>query len=430
MVLTRRRALVAGAASASLLDWANAWAASQPFTPEKGAQLLLLRPTVIQPGEGDALAANIAAFSAATGVSVQTETYPPEDIPGRNVLYLANTAGADVCWAPGGTAHLVNDRMINVSEITDYLASKYGPWTPLARDYGMQYGRWFNVPATITGVPMAYRVSWLRQAGFESFPKTTDELVRLCQALKRIGHPAGFALGRSFTEGNCFAYWLLWAFGGQVANESNRPALESDRTLAAIEYLRQLYPNLAPGILGWKDGSGSAAFLAGECGLTNATAALYTQAKRTTPAIAADMAFAPMPIGPVGMPTAMARVDSMMIYRYEKYPQASKALITFLMEAPQYPKLVTGAAGFVTPVLQGFGNNPLFQSDPKLTWFATAGQDARPLCWPQAANQGAAQVFAYFVVQEMFAAAGSGQAEPRVAMRRAQQQVERFYRYG
>jgi multiple sugar transport system substrate-binding protein len=134
-----------------------------------------------------------------------------------------------------------------------------------------------------------------------------------------------------------------------VANEQGRPALESAQTLAALQYAQELYPTPMTGVQTWTDTSNNAAFLAGQCALTNNPVSIYTQSKSVAPSIAADMDFAPMPIGPVGAPTALSRVDSRMMFRYEMFSQASKALVTFLMEAPQYPKLITGSNGYAAP---------------------------------------------------------------------------------
>ncbi len=75
MLITRRRALGSTAlgTTAALLRWAHAWAADQPFAPEKDARLQLLRGSTFLPAEGETTAANIAAFSAATGVEVKVE---------------------------------------------------------------------------------------------------------------------------------------------------------------------------------------------------------------------------------------------------------------------------------------------------------------------------------------------------------------------
>ena len=53
MPLTRRHLLSGGTALvAAALDTARAWAAEQPFTPEKGASLRLLRGATFLPAEG------------------------------------------------------------------------------------------------------------------------------------------------------------------------------------------------------------------------------------------------------------------------------------------------------------------------------------------------------------------------------------------
>ena len=135
-----------------------------------------------------------------------------------------------------------------------------------------------------------------------------------------------------------------------------------------------------------------------------------------------------MPIGPAGVPTAQNRVDPMVILRYTKYPQAAKALISFLMEAPQYPKLITNSAGFTTQALKGFADNPIWKSDPKITPFGKAAEDTRAVSWPQKPSPPSAAVFANFIVVDMFAATVSGTLDAKTAMQRAQQQIERIYK--
>jgi multiple sugar transport system substrate-binding protein len=308
------------------------------------------------------------------------------------------------------------------------LGRKYGPWYQVCTDYGMQGGRWICIPIFVVGSLLNYRISWMHQAGFDAFPKTTADLLKFCQGLQRIGHPAGFSFGHAVNDANNFSYWLLWAFGGKVTDEKGAPAIESPQTLAAIEFAKQLYPTLIPGVLSWMDINNNRAFLAGECTLTNNGISIYTQAKKTAPDIAADMDHAAMPIGPAGVPTAQNRVDPMIIFRYTKYPQAAKALISFLMEAPQYPKLITNSAGFTTQSLQGFADNPIWRSDPKIAPFGNAAEDTRSVSWPQTPNPASAAVFANFVVVDMFAATVSGTLDGKTAMTRAQQQVERIYK--
>ncbi len=430
MRLTRRRALQSAAlgTTASLLDWAHGWAAEQPFTPESGASLRLLRGSTFLPAEGETTAANVAAFSAATGVQVQIENINQDDLPSKTALAAQVGSGPDIIWTQNTTAHLVADKLVDVTDVATRLGDKYGPWYQVCIDYGTQNGRWICIPIFVVGSLLNYRMSWVSQAGFESFPTTTDGLLKLCQGLQRIGHPAGFSFGHAVNDANNFNYWLLWAFGGKVTDEKGMPAIESPQTLAALEFAKALYPTLVGGVMSWMDINNNRAFLAGECSLTNNGISIYTQAKKTAPEMAADMNHAAMPIGPVGMPTAQNRVDPMVIFRHTKYPAAAKALISFLMEAPQYPALITNAAGFTTQALKGFADNPIWRSDPKIMPFGRAAEDTRSVSWPQTPNPAAAAVFANFTVVDMFASTVSGTMDAKTAMHRAQQQVERVYR--
>jgi multiple sugar transport system substrate-binding protein len=430
MNLTRRRALQSAAlgASASLLDWAHGWAADQPFAPEKDARLQLLRGSTFLPAEGETTAANVAAFSAATGVQVQIENINQDDLPAKTALAAQVGSGPDIIWTQNTTAHLVADKLVDVTDVANHLGGKYGPWYQVCTDYGTQNGRWICIPIFVVGSLLNYRISWMNQAGFPTFPTSTDGLLKLCQGLQRINHPAGFSFGHAVNDANNFNYWLLWAFGGKVTDETGAPAIESPQTLAALEYAKELYPTLVGGVMSWMDINNNRAFLAGECSLTNNGISIYTQAKKTAPDIAADMNHAAMPIGPAGVPTAQNRVDPMVVFRYSKYPDAAKALISFLMEAPQYPKLITNAAGFTTQALKGFADNPIWTSDPKIAPFGKAAEDTRSVSWPQTPNPASAAVFANFVVVDMFASTVSGTMDAKAAMRRAQQQVERIYK--
>jgi multiple sugar transport system substrate-binding protein len=98
MPLTRRHLLSgrAALAAASSLDAARACAAEQPFTPEKGASLRLLRGATFLPAEGETTAANVAAFTAATGVRVAIENVNQDDLVSKAALAVQIGSGPDI----------------------------------------------------------------------------------------------------------------------------------------------------------------------------------------------------------------------------------------------------------------------------------------------------------------------------------------------
>jgi len=183
MTIRRRRFLRAGiamgAASPSLLSWARAWTAEQPFAPEKGAALRLLRASTFLPAEGETFAANVAAFAAATGVPVTIDNVNQDDLVSKSALAVQIASGPDLIWTQNTTAHLFADKLIDVSDVAAYLGGKYGGWYPVCVDYGTGNGRWICIPVFVVGSLLNYRVSWLAEAGFDKpTPPTSSSCAR------------------------------------------------------------------------------------------------------------------------------------------------------------------------------------------------------------------------------------------------------------
>lgn len=431
MMLGRRTLLASSTAAAvapGLLASARAWAQQAPFKPEPDAKLVLLRGATFLPAEGETTAAHVAAFAQATGTEVKILNVNQDDLVSKMALSAQVGSGPDLIWTQNTTAHLFPDKLVDLTEVADYLGGKYGGWYPVCEDYGRDAGRWICIPVFIVGSQLNYRIRWMHEAGSDVMPTDTAGFLKLCQGLQRIGHPAGFSFGHAVNDANNFAYWLLWAFGGQVADKDARVTLASPQTEQAIAFARGLYPTLMPGVMGWTDISNNQAFVAGQCSLTNNGISTYTQAKRTAPEIAADMDHAAMPIGPVGFATEQNRVDPMVVFRYSKYPNAAKALIAYLMESPRYKALITNSAGFIAQSLKAFADNPIWRSDPKIAPFGRAPTNTRSVSWPRTPDQASAAVFANFVLVDMFGSAVSGARSPKDAMQQAQQQAERIYR--
>ena len=186
---------------------------------------------------------------------------------------------------------------------------------------------------------MNYRISAMRAAGFDEFPKDTAGFLKLCQGLKKAGKPPGFALGHATGDANGWAQWCMWAHGGKTVDDNNNVVIDSPETVAALEYAKQLYATYIDGVLSWLDPSNNKAFLADQIGLTLNGISIYTVAKNSPDpalkAIAADMDHANMPIGPVGQPTEQQNMLNTYAYAYTKYPNAVREYLRFMWEKEQ-----------------------------------------------------------------------------------------------
>jgi multiple sugar transport system substrate-binding protein len=431
-VANRRRLLRSMVAAAvgtePLLTWARAWAQDQPFRPEAGAQLRMLRWGKFLDAEERATNENIRAFSEATGVPVRVDSVWQDDVHPQ-VSVAANVgSGPDVAWTLQMTPHLISDKVLDLSDLADHIGGKYGGWYPLVRDYGVKDGRWIGVSPFMVGVLPVYRISALREAGFQAFPETTDDFLRLCRELKRINKPAGFAFSRSPNDGNSFCHWLLWSHGGKLVDEANKVAINAPETVRAVEYARDLAQHLIPGTIAWNDASNNGAFLNSQVWLTNNAVSIYGKALADRMEITADIDHALWPIGPGGQPAEFHLMFPFVVMRYTRFPNAAKALLAFLMEAPQYGRVLDQSVGYLSQGLKGYEDAPVWQRDPKVRFFRDVAARGRPISYAGRLGPEAAQALADSIVADMFAEAVTGQSAPRDAVARAERRVQRIYR--
>ncbi len=141
----------------------------------------------------------------------------------------ANTgSGPDMFWGLYSLPHLFPSKVIDLTDVADYLGKKYGGWVPSAVTYGKSGNKWIGIPVAYNGNVMNYRKAASEKAGFKTFPKKTDEFLAYAKAMKAQGTPGGMALGHASGDGNAWVHWVLWAFGGNLV-DATRHASSSTR---------------------------------------------------------------------------------------------------------------------------------------------------------------------------------------------------------
>jgi multiple sugar transport system substrate-binding protein len=279
---------------------------------------------------------------------------------------------------------------------------------------------------------MVYRESQVKAAGFSAFPKTTDEFLKLMQALKAKGTPGGFALGHATGDANTWCYWLVWAFGGKMVDANNKVVIDSPETIKALEYAKELYATFVPGTLSWLDPSNNKAFLDGQVSVTNNGISIYYAAKTSQDpkikALTDDINHALYPVGPVGTTTAFQLFFNQMIFKYTKYPKAAKEFLRFMMEEEQFGPWMQASIGYVAQPLKAYEKNPIWTVDPKHTAYRDVLRDTRPAGYAGKLGYASAGALADFIVVDMVAEAASGSKSPKEAAERAQKRAERYYK--
>lgn len=434
-VIRTTAGLAAGVAGSRLLGANPAFAQDAlTFTPEAGATLRLLRWSPFVQGDEDAWLANTKRFTDTTGVEVRVDKESWEDIRPKAAVAANVGSGPDLMLVWFDDAHQYPDKLLDVTDIGEYLGAKYGGWYDGPKGYATRDGKFIGLPVAAIGNAIVYRDSWVKEAGFSEFPKDTASFLELCKALQKIGHPAGFTHGHGVGDGNNYAHWLLWSHGGKMIDESGKVVINSPETMKSIEYATELYKTFIPGTESWLDVNNNRAFLAGELGVIANGISAYRTAqinKDNDPKlaeIAKDIRTTNLPIGPVGQSVELHQTTVGVIFNYTPYPNAAKAYLQFMFEEAQMNDWIKGSLGYCCQTLKAFANNPIWTEDPNAVAYSKASETLRPNGYAGPLGYASAATMADYVLVDMYAKAVTGQATPQDAMEEAEKRANRYYR--
>ncbi|GGC26209.1 ABC transporter substrate-binding protein [Siccirubricoccus deserti] len=440
-LIGRRQALAAGALGVGMLAAAAPGraigredVAAPGFQPERGARLRVLRPAkYIDPDEA-IFNANTRRFTETTGIEVRVDYVNWPDMPVQLAVGFNTGQGADVAIGFGADPHLYADKLLEVTDLAEYLGAKYGGWYELAEVYGKRRGSrtWLGLPMGGTTGPLVYRRSWIREAGFEHIPNDLGDFLRLCQGLKRIGHPCGFALSHAPGDAPGYANWLLWTHGAALTDEAGRVTLDTPEVLRALDYARAMQETMIAGTMAWNGASNNRAYIAGEIGATQNGVSVYFSLKTSGDAaqlaIAADTEHAEMPHGAASKAPETALTLNAMVPRHTRFPQAAKEYLRFMMEAEQYDPWLTGCLGYWSQPLKAYAESAVWASDPKILTYRGAMDTPFYEGYRGPINAAAGAVAENWVVVDMFARVVTGEQRPADSARAAQRAAQRWYR--
>jgi multiple sugar transport system substrate-binding protein len=437
--LTRRESLKLGAgalagAAVGLTPGGTVLAqdATLDLKPEAGASLRVLRPAKFVAGDEKLWLANTEKYTSQTGIAVKVESQGWEDLRPKAAVAANVGKGPDIVYGWYDDAHQYPEKLVDVSDIGEYLDKKYGGWYDVCRKFGMRDGKWISIPLGAAGARIVYRISALKEAGYDAWPTDLDGMLKACQALAAKGKPGGLALGNAIGDGNTWCHWIVWAHGGRMVDENDQVVINSKETIAALQYVKELYKTFVPGTLSWLDPSNNKAFLDGQISWTINGISVYYAAKNSEDekikALVEDIGHAILPVGPVGRPTELHLTVPAMVFAYTQYPNAAKDYIRFMLEREQYVPWQEASIGYFSQPLREYEKSPIWTADPKHTPYRDLMANMQ---WPGYAGSlgyASAGVMADFVMVNMVAQAASGDKTPEEAAAEAQKRAERYYK--
>src|SRR5438067_1465576 len=131
-------------------------AAAWTNTPEPNASIRVLRWKQFIQAAFDKFAEQTKKFSEKTGVKVKLGAESWEDIRPKAAVAANVGAGPDLILGTLDDPHKFPEKLIDMTDVADYLGAQYGGWYPVAEKYGKKGNGWIAIPQGATGGCMNY----------------------------------------------------------------------------------------------------------------------------------------------------------------------------------------------------------------------------------------------------------------------------------
>jgi ABC-type glycerol-3-phosphate transport system substrate-binding protein len=165
------------------------------------------------------------------------------------------------------------DHLEPLNDVAEYLEGKYGKFDELATYLSHQEGKWITLPAP-TGshsYPMVSRIDlWREHVDFDVqkvFPTDAGQrdpamvdgfnygfFLEACKKLHKAGYPFGGAISET-SDANDWLCPLMLSFGSEPVDKDGNIVIESDETLAGLEFMKELVQYMPQEVYGWDDAS-------------------------------------------------------------------------------------------------------------------------------------------------------------------------------
>ena len=334
-----------------------------------------------------------------------------------------------------------------LNDVATYIQKKYGKFDELATYLSYQDGTWVTVPTPIYShsYPMVSRIDLFREhAGInllDLFPTdstkrdkakvdawTYDAFFDAAKKFYYAGYPFGNPISK-VTDANDWLCPLFLSIGSVPVDKDRNVTIESDGTLQALEFMKELTQYMPKPIYGWDARSNNRWITSGKGACIQNPPSAWAVCKQTRPDIAAQLWHHDAPSGPQGRYRGALFVN-FGVWKWCKEKKAAKELIMYLLERPQQWKVFYAAQGFDMPQLKPMYAHPVWeeQGPPKGTLYNYIPRGDEQLIvggWPAPPEIGA-QIYNRYIIPTMVAKASTGEMSPKEAMKWAAGELEKI----
>lgn len=216
-------------------------------------------------------------FIPLTGINVEWELLPLERVLAKIAVDTAREAGThdifylDQAWIGRFINDAVDPRELLQKKEFAYPNYDFDDFLPVLVEKIASYkGQLAAIPYDIPIFITMYRKDIFEELNL-LVPKTIDQYLAVCRAISEAKIPELYGTTAQWKSGHygleCHMTAWLWAHGGSIFGADERPTINDERAVAAMEYMLELGKYMAPGTTTWDWYGESNCFAQGQAGI-------------------------------------------------------------------------------------------------------------------------------------------------------------------
>ncbi|MEA2661845.1 MAG: multiple sugar transport system substrate-binding protein [Chloroflexota bacterium] len=364
-------------------------------------------------------------WGAKNGVTVKIDRIPQADLPARFASEVAAKSGHDlVAHFANGLPALFTSSLVDITDVCDRAANKYGGWLPAGEAIGKVNGKWYGFPDFAVPFLSAWRTDLWKTAGFTADHLTQwQELLDYAPKLKAAGNPIGTAVSQTSDAEHTWRS-LMWSHGAaEFSKDGKTIAIDSPETRKVLDMAKTIFANEEPAVLSWADVDNNTYMQSGKASWIYNPISAYRTIETQNPALAKNINIENPLKGSAGQICSM-QFTVYGIWNFSKnVPAARQFLIDY---SDDWTNQMTASKGYNNPFLKGHAAKPMpvLGSDAKLSHLQDIANFIQPVGYPGPSSQAAYDALNTHTVTDMFSAYVTGTKSADAAIADAKKRLE------
>jgi multiple sugar transport system substrate-binding protein len=370
------------------------------------------------------------------GVKVTVDHIEVTTIPARLESEISARSGHDLAQFIAPLPQL-EPSVIDLADVTKEAEQRFGKQIDLCRRCSLNptTKKYYAYSPGWVPDPGNYRKSMWTDAGLPNGPASWTELREggaNIKAKQRVAVGVGMS---QEIDSNMALRALLWSYGGAIQDTRDQVILDSPETVAAVTYMKGLFEEaMTNEVFAWTPASNNQALVAGKLSYIVNSISAYRTMQKINPKVAEDVFFVRALEGPTAGLAAQHVMYNWLVPKHAKNADAAQEFLLHytenfaratweseLYDFPAFKNLVPKLGDWLDD--DPFGSKPsdkLAVLKDALDWTTNVGHRGY-------ANTAIGEVFATFIIPNMYARAARGRATPQEAVAQAEAQIKPIF---